>query len=138
MKTKLKFKTMPKDYSKLLALHMLRPLHDKVDYKNALEVLDALAGQRLNADQDDYFEALSLIVEAYESAHLPTLPAVTGVSLLKHLLEENQMSAADLAKVLGVDRSLGVRILNGERNLTLEHIKKLKERFHLPVEVFFE
>jgi len=133
MKTKLTFRSLPKDYPGLLALHMLRPIHDKVDCGNALEILDALAGHELNSDQDDYFEALSLFVEAYESVHFPGLPGKKGLSLLKHLLEENGMSASDLSRLLGTDRSLGVRILSGERNLTLDHIKKLKTRFHLPM-----
>ena len=136
MKTKLTINDLPKDYRGLLSLHMLRPIHDKAEYENALEILDGMAGHDLNPDQDDYFEALSLFVEAYESAHLPGLPAKKGLSLLKHLLEENEMSAADLSRLLGADRSLGVRILNGERNLTVEHIKKLKARFHLPAETF--
>jgi HTH-type transcriptional regulator/antitoxin HigA len=136
MKTKLIFKAMPLNYQGLLSLHMLRPIHDKIDYGNALEVLDALAGHRLTRDQEDYFEALSLFVEAYESAHLPGLPAKRGLPLLRHLLEENGMSAADLSRLLDIDRSLGVRILNGERNLTIEHVKKLALRFRVPVEVF--
>ena len=136
MKTKLLFKTMPKSYQGLLSFHMLRPVHDKVDYANALEVLDALAGHHLTRDQEDYFEALALFVEAYESAHLPGLPAKRGVPLLRHLMEENEMSAADLSRLLGTDRSLGVRILNRERNLTIDHLKKLALRFQMPVEVF--
>ena len=136
MKTKPIYKDMPRNYQGLLALHMLRPIHDNIDYGNALEILDALAGHRLTIDQDDYFEALSLFVEAYESAHLPGMLAKRGLSLLKHLMEENGMSAADLSRLLGADRSLGVRILNGERNLTIEHVKKLAERFRVPVDVF--
>jgi HTH-type transcriptional regulator / antitoxin HigA len=136
MKTVLAFKDMPRDYRKLLSLHMLRPLHDKVDYGNALEILDAMAGHELNRDQEDYFEALSLFVEAYESAHLPGLPAKKGISLLKHLMDENEISAAGLSRLLGTDRSLGVRILNGERNLTLDHIRKLAARFRVPAAVF--
>jgi HTH-type transcriptional regulator/antitoxin HigA len=136
MKTKLTFKDLPKDYQGLLSLHMLRPIHDKIDYANAIEVLDALAGRDLNHDQDDYFEALCLFVEAYESAHFPGFPAKKGLSLLKHLLEENSMSAADLARLLGTDRSLGVRILNGERQLTVEHLKKLASRFRVPTDLF--
>jgi HTH-type transcriptional regulator/antitoxin HigA len=136
MKTKFTFKDLPKDYQGLLALHMLRPIHDKVDYGNALEILDAMAGHALNPDQDDYFEALCLFVEAYESSHLPGLPSKRGLPLLKHLAEENGMSGADLSRLLGADRSLGVRILNGERNLTVDHAKKLASRFHVPMEVF--
>jgi HTH-type transcriptional regulator / antitoxin HigA len=137
MKTKLIFKTMPKNYQGLLSLHMLRPIHDNVDYENSLEVLQALAGHNLTEDQEDYFEALSLFVEAYESAHLPGLPAKRGLPLLRHLMEENKMSAADLSRLFGADRSLGVRILNGERNLTIEHVKKLAIRFRVTAEVFF-
>lgn len=127
---------MPRNYQGLLSLHMLRPIHDKIDYGNALEVLDALAGHKLTGDQEDYFEALSLFVEAYESAHLPGLPVKRGLPLLRHLMEENGMSAADLSRLLGADRSLGVRILNGEWNLTIEHVKKLALRFRVSVEIF--
>lgn len=136
MKTKFTFKSMPKNYQGLLSLHMLRPIHDKIDYANALEILDVLAGHALSRDQEDYFEALALFVEAYESAHLPGLPAKRGLPLLTHLLDENGMSAADLSRLLGTDRSLGVRILNRERNLTIEHVKKLAVRFRVPADVF--
>jgi len=51
MKAKLPFKDLPKDYQGLLALRMLRPIHDKVDYANALEILDTMAGHTLGADQ---------------------------------------------------------------------------------------
>jgi len=52
------------------------------------------------------------------------------------MIEENGMSAAVLSRLLGADRSLGVRILNGDRNLTIEHIKKLAQRFQVPMETF--
>ncbi len=136
MKTKLTFKSLPKDYHGLLTLHMLRPIRDRVDYANALELLDAMAGFELTRDQEDYFEALSLLVEAYETEHLPSLPKARGLKLLTHLLAEHDLSAADLAKLLDVDRSLGVRLLNGERNLTVEHVTKLAKHFHVPAGLF--
>ena len=136
MKTKLTCKSLPKTYNGLLSLHMLRPIRDRIEYHNALEILDAMAGFELTADQEDYFEALALFVEAYEKEHLPALPKVKGLKLLAHLLAEHQMSAADLAKLLDADRSLGVRLLNGERNLTVEHITKLAGHFHVPAGLF--
>jgi HTH-type transcriptional regulator/antitoxin HigA len=136
MKTKFGFTDMPRDYRGLFALHMLRPIHDKVDYGNALEILDAMAGHDYNPDQDDYFEALAVLAEAYETSHLPGLPSKRGLPLLKHLVAENGMTAADLSRLLGADRSLGVRILNGDRNLTVDHIKKLALQFHVPVGLF--
>jgi HTH-type transcriptional regulator/antitoxin HigA len=78
---------------------------------------------------------LSSLVEVYERQNVPE-PKVTGLNLLRHLAEANNLSAADLSRLLGRDRSLGVRILNGERQLTVEHIKKLAGHFGLPVQSF--
>lgn len=135
MKTKLKFEHLPGDYKELLAYHMLRPIHDQVSYNNTLEIADLMAGKTLTKDQEDYFEALCLLIEAYENSS-EALPPQKGLSLLQHLIEENELSAAELARILGVDRSLGVRILNGERHITVSHAKKLAKRFHLPLDIF--
>lgn len=137
MKAALEFKSLPKTYRGLLDTHVLRPVHDPVDHANALEMLEAMAGHPLNAEQEDYFEALSTLVEAYERQEVPE-PKLSGVEFLRHLVEANEMSAADLSRLLGRDRSLGVRLLNGERQLTVEHIKTLASHFGLPVQVFLE
>jgi HTH-type transcriptional regulator/antitoxin HigA len=135
MKAAVDFKSVPKTYTELFKMHMLRPIHDKVAYENAIEVLDAIAGHKLNAEQEDYFEALSSLVEVYERQHVPE-PKTTGLNLLRHLIEANELTAADLSRMLGRDRSLGVRILNGERQLTIDHIKKLAEHFGVPAQTF--
>ena len=49
---------LPLDYANLAAIFMPRPLHDEVDYHNALKILDSMAGFKLNPDQEDYFDAL--------------------------------------------------------------------------------
>jgi HTH-type transcriptional regulator / antitoxin HigA len=118
-------KSLPKTYS----------IHDRIGLENALEVLDAMAGHKLNAEQQDHFEALSTLVEAYERQHVPA-PKLTGTDLLRHLVEVNEMSGADLARLLGCDRSLGVRLLSGERQLTIQHIKTLSDRFGVPPQLF--
>lgn len=138
MKTRVRFADLPKTYEALLRLHMLRPIHDRIDRDNALEILDAMAGHRLNREQEDYFEALSILVEGYERTILPQPPRkLSGLDLLRHLVEANNLSAAQLSAILGRDRSLGVRILNGERGLTLGHIQNLSEHFGLPPQAFF-
>jgi transcriptional regulator with XRE-family HTH domain len=45
-------------------------------------------------------------------------------------------SGDDLAKLIGVDRSVAYRILKGERALTTDHIKTLCERFSVPADLF--
>lgn len=120
---------IPARYAELMELFMVRPLHDEVDYRNALGVLDAMAGFEMNADQTDYFEAVATFVEKYEAEHHPIGDRdLTAVELLRHLLEEHGMNESDLGRLLG-DRSLGHRILTGERELSKTHIRILAEHF---------
>lgn len=127
---------LPTRYADLVALHMPRPIHDRVAYDNTVEVIDALAGHKLNADREDYLELLSQLVETYEAAHLAPYPKVKGIEALKFLLSENQLTGDDLAKLLSVDRSTAYKILKGTRNLTTEHMVILGGHFHLDAGVF--
>jgi HTH-type transcriptional regulator / antitoxin HigA len=126
---------LPTRYAELVALHMPRPIHDRVAYDNTVEVIDALAGHKLNTDQKDYLELLSQLVETYEAAHLTPYPKVKGIEALKFLLSENQLTGDDLAKLLSVDRSTAYKILKGTRNLTTDHLRILGERFSVSVEL---
>ena len=126
---------LPTRYAELVALHMPRPIHDRVAHDNTVEVIDALAGHKLNADQEDYLELLSQLVETYEAAHLTPYPEVKGINALKFLLSENQLTGDDFAKLLTVDRSTAYKILKGTRNLTTEHIRILGERFSVSAEL---
>ena len=122
---------VPETYVELVAMCVPRPLHDRVDYQNALAVLDAMAGFEMNRDQEDYFEAIATFVEKYEARHHALDGRdLTPVELLKALLEEHGMSDSDLGRLLG-DRSLGHRILSGERELSKAHIRILAEHFRL-------
>jgi HTH-type transcriptional regulator / antitoxin HigA len=122
---------IPESYAELVELFMVRPLHDEVDYHNALAVLDAMAGYEMNPDQEDYFEAVATFVEKYEAEHYAIdAQDVTPVDLLRSLLEEHGLSESDLGRLLG-DRSLGHRILTGERELSKTHIRILAEHFAL-------
>jgi HTH-type transcriptional regulator/antitoxin HigA len=132
VKTKtLRHDDIPVTYAELVDLCMPRPLHDEVDYRNALAVMDAMAGFEMNADQQDYFEAIATFVEKYESQHHAVNDtAMTPVELIRSLMDEHGINESDLGRLLG-DRSLGHRILTGERDLSKAHIRKLAEHFSL-------
>jgi len=132
----LNFARLPKTYSGLVALHMPRPIHDTVVYDNAVEIVHALAGHKLNHDQDDYLAIMAKLVEDYESENVPEPKPVKGIEALKFLLEENDLTAADLGDIVGVNRSIAYRILKGSRNLTADHIKKLAARFAVRADLF--
>jgi HTH-type transcriptional regulator/antitoxin HigA len=126
------FAKIPKTYAGLMAMHLLRPIHDQVDAENAAEVIDLLAGHKLNAEQMDYLDLLSDLYERWESAQFPVAVA-RGAELLRLVLAERGENGAALAKLLGVDSSLAYRLLRGERQLTAVQIRKLAHHYGLDV-----
>ena len=126
------FAALPKDYTGLCQHYVPRPLHDAADYAAALQAIEPLVGfeDRLNADQVDYLEAVSSFIEAYDRPRVKW-PKGTALDTLKFLLEQHELSAADLSRILGSDRSLGSKVLRGERRLTADHIRTLARRFNV-------
>ena len=127
---------LPKTYRELCGLLMPRKIHDDAELGAAQEIMDVLAVLPTRTpDQDDYLETLAELVDAYEE-HAVKFTQRPGLETLKFLLAENGLTASDLSRLLGTDISLGYRILDGERNLTTKHIKRLAQHFHVGAEVF--
>ena len=94
--TKIEFAGLPKDYAGLCRMLAPRPIHDKVDFENVTEITDAMAGHKLRPDQEDYFDLLCRLIEDYDKEHAQLdTPKVTALDALQHLLDANDMSAAD-------------------------------------------
>ena len=136
-KTKLRFQEMPKDYAGLCRGFLPRPIHDAVDYANVVEVTDAMVlwHDDFTPDQSDYFDLLCSLIEEYDAKHVKW-PKVTGVDMLKHFLEEKDLTAADLSRLLGGSRNLGAMILRGDRKLTLKHVRTLARHFGVSADLF--
>ena len=115
---------------------VLRPIHKKSDYKNALTVAKELSSRTdLNSEQADYLEILTKIIADYEQKHIE-MSKHSPQEILKFLVEENQMSGSDLGHILG-NRTLGPALLRGKRTLSKTHIKKLAEYFSVSPALFF-
>jgi len=138
-KTKLTFAEMPRDYAGLCGILTPRPIRDKADYANTVEVTDAMAvhASHFSADQEDYFDVLCTLIEAYDAQH--RIPwNTTPLKVLKYLLEEHNLSGADLSRILGASRQLGPMLLRGEREITADHARALGAHFKLPPGVFIQ
>lgn len=136
--THLTFKSMPKDYQRLCSMHLPRPIHDKIAYHNTLEIIEAMAGfeEVFSTDQNDYFSLLSDLILDYEQEIQPKTKPLIITERLAQLLENTGWTASDLGRFLGIDATMGNKILRGERNLTVEHIKKLSRHFALAPQYF--
>ncbi len=139
IQTNLTFDRLPKDYTGLCSLHAPRVIRDRADYDNTMEVIEAMVLQaaRFTPDQQDYFALLSQLVADYDTAEVKW-PKVKAGGVLRHLMDERGMTAADLSRVLGVSRNLGGMILRGERRLTLDHVSRLAKYFQVSPALFVD
>ncbi|MEX0746191.1 MAG: helix-turn-helix domain-containing protein [Phycisphaeraceae bacterium] len=132
-------KDIPKTWDSLVRLYPLRPVHDEVDRENVTEIIDAMAGHDLTPDQDDYLDAISTLLDAYESEHHAVeTPDVSGLDVLRSLMDDHGISAAELGRLLDVHRSHAAKIVRGERSLTVDHLRRLSGHFKVRPDVFID
>lgn len=125
-------------YDEYLALVRAFPLisiGDDQQLAEALQEIDRLLDRsERSTAQEAYLGALTDLVETYEAAHI-VIPPVRGVAALCYLMEENELTQAELAPLFGTPSVIS-EVLSGKRRLTLAHIKRLAAYFGLPIEVF--
>jgi len=130
-------KVLPGTFEALCSLHWPRPIHDDVDYDNAARIVDRLALlPERTADQEDYLEAISTLIEKYDKDHFPAEPS-DAIETLKFLTDAHDMSASDLGRLLG-NRTLGAAILRGQRKISRTNAKRLADRFKVSPALFFQ
>lgn len=115
----------------------LESIRDDDHLDKAIAKIDHLLDQAaLSPGEDVYLNALSDLVALYESEHV-VLPEVSGVEVLRHLMEEHDLRQKDLIPFFG-SKSTVSEVLSGQRPLALAHIIKLSRHFVLPADVFIE
>jgi HTH-type transcriptional regulator/antitoxin HigA len=131
---------LPKAFEELVRAMPPQAIMDDVQHENTPEMVDRLmAAGKLTGGQRLYLETLVQLVQAYEARHHAIKTSdISGMNALKHLMAQNSMNASDLARLLGIHPSMGSKILNGERSLTVEHLQKLCERFKVSPALFID
>jgi HTH-type transcriptional regulator/antitoxin HigA len=130
---------LPDKFDELNRALPLRPIDDDVSLDNAQEMVDELALlRRRTADQEDYLETLSTLIEKYENEHHPIETShLDPIETLKFLMEQNKINTSQLGEILG-QRQLGSKILTKTRGLSKAHIVKLAQHFKVSPAVFFQ
>ena len=110
---------------------------NEAEYEKLLIFVDELMDWTRQHKDDRATSLLSLIasnIETYENKRYLS-KKVSPIETLKFFMDEHGLGQDDLP-VIG-SQSLVSKILNGERQLTLEHIHSLSKRFGVSPAVFF-
>lgn len=125
------------DYLPLTIEFPLAAIRDDAHLAAAIDKINSLIDRpELSPGEEMYLYALSDLVERYESEQIEK-PRVSGVAILRHLMEANDMKQKDLVPFFG-SKSVVSEVLGGKRPLALSHITKLSERFGLPADLFID
>lgn len=124
-------------YIELLKTFPPRPISSEEELIATRNVIDSLIDRgTLTPDEQDYLNVLGSLVYEYEQKY-EAIPDLHGVELLKALLDEFGLRQKDLVPIFKTE-SIVSAVLNGQRQLTADHIRKLAEFFHISPAAFFE
>jgi HTH-type transcriptional regulator/antitoxin HigA len=89
----------------------------------------------LSRGEQDYLDALSVFIEDYQRRHPASLPEVSPLAMLKHLMEQHEMSVTDLGRVIGSQSNASL-IVSGKRAISKRVMRLLSQHFGVPPSIF--
>lgn len=124
-------------YLELVLLFPLRPIRTRSAHRRAKAMLHDLVGKR-GAPIRDYKSVLVSLIADYERSAGLRLDTskVTAAEIVRHLLDERDMSVSVLAKVLHISQSSLSDMLNGRRGWSKLAIIRISNYFGLQPELF--
>lgn len=131
---------MAQNYSELILRYPIKKIKSEVENEHYLKIYEELSDLYIeNPDNEclgDYLETLAIVIEEFEEKAYP-IPKVSGVEVLKFLMSQHGLKQKDLTDIFKTASILS-EILNGKRNFTLEHIRKLSKRFNVGTDSFIK
>ena len=128
---------LPADYLRLVAEHPLRPIRSVGEYNCVAALIDTLSVRdELTPGEQDYLDALTVFVEAYDDAHeKDAFVDVSPIEMLKAPMEHRGMTTVALGELLG-SKGAASEILHGKRGMSKAQMIKLAAHFHVDGGVF--
>lgn len=110
----------------------INPIKTEADYDAALERIELLMDAEVDSPEGDELDILVTLVEAYEDKHHPiALP--DPIEAIIFCMEKEGLSRKDLEAYIGSSGRVS-EVLNRQRPLSINMIRKLWEGLHIPLE----
>lgn len=123
----------------IAAVPLLGDSPSEQDYNDALALVEELLMENPSSPLVDIvcariseYEKQQPDIQALR-AEMDAIPA--GLAVLRTLMDQHHLTISDFADEIG-SKSMVSRVLNGERQLSVSHIRKLATRFNVSPAVF--
>jgi HTH-type transcriptional regulator/antitoxin HigA len=114
----------------------IKIIKTKKQYEAYLKRFNEIFDAKEGTPESDEFDLLALVIEKYEDEHYP-IEEPHPLEAIKFMMEQNGISESDLGKIIN-SRSRVSEIFRGTRKLTLNHIRAINERLHVPAEILIK
>lgn len=112
-------------------------INNDADYTEATKLADVLVDDgAMDAEHPHHslFMTIADLIYAYDQRHYP-MPRVLGSEMLRFLMTQHGLKQNQLPEI--GKQSVVSEILSGQRNLTVDHIRGLSNRFAVSPAAFF-
>lgn len=115
---------------------IIQSIKTKQDYDSAVKRLESISEAPLGTPEGDEAEILATLIDTYEENHFPIgLPH--PIEAIKIRMAELGLKNKDLVSIIGYNSRVS-EILKGKRKLTLDMIRGLNRKLHIPLEVLMQ
>lgn len=126
-------------YGRLLMEHIPTAIKSEEQLDAMTVEIDRLMSKgiregNLSPEEESLLDLFSTLVEAYEDVHYP-IPEASPHAVLRSLMEDRGLKQSDLLTIFG-SSGIASEVVNGKRQISKAHAKKLAEFFRVSVEVF--
>ena len=124
-----------REYRVLVGKTVPRVIRDESENEHYTRLLESLDSKpNPTRAEKELAELLTVLIESFEEQHY-ALKRATPIESLTELMRASALKQKDLVDIFGTP-SIVSEVLKGKRNLTVEHIRRLSERFHVTPELF--
>ena len=109
-------------------------IKSRAQYNTYCKALEKLVFKNKNSNEDE-IELLTLLIEKYDEEQYQ-IPEFDPIQILKSLMTDHKLKAKDLTDILSLTKGTVSKILNYQKGLSKETIRKLSDHFKLSQEAF--
>ena len=122
----------------MLDLKALRTLRNEEEYQAALKAVRPYfeAEPETGSLEESHFDAIMLLIEHYEEQHFP-IEKAKPAEVVRSVMIANHYTQSDLGRLLG-SKARASELLNGNRSLSIEQVRKLHHAWMIPVQALID
>ncbi|HYE54459.1 MAG TPA: helix-turn-helix domain-containing protein, partial [Chitinophagaceae bacterium] len=111
-------------------------IKSRAQYNKYCKIADKLIDlEDTTREQEEELKLLTVLIEKWDADH-NIFKDQDPVQLIKSLMKEHNLKAADLTRILSISKSYLSEILNYKKGLSKEVIRRLADHFKLNQEAF--